>query len=171
MSPFWQKIMNLEELEQIIRILKQNDVTEFELENDGVHIRLARGQKLVSVQNGSHASVSHVEPAISGFTPPAPAPSASTAAAPSSGADPYEGMIKVESPIVGTFYRRPSPDAEPYATEGKNVKKGDTLCIIEAMKIMNEIEAPVSGKIVKVMLSDSQVVEFGEVLFIIDPRV
>lgn len=164
--------MNLEELEQIIRILKQNDVTEFELENDGVHIRLARGQKLVAVQNGTHSSVPYVEPAISGFSPPAPTQNASPSApASASGSDQFEGMVRVESPIVGTFYRRPSPDAEPYATEGKNVKKGDTLCIIEAMKIMNEIEAPVSGKVVKVFLSDSQVVEFGEVLFVIDPRV
>ena len=165
--------MNLEELEQIIRILKQNDVTEFELENDGVHIRLARGQKLVAVQGGAQTSANYVEPAISGI-PVAQQPSHTAAAhspAPSGGADPYEGMIKVESPIVGTFYRRPSPDAEAYASEGKMVKKGDTLCIIEAMKIMNEIEAPAAGKVVKVMLSDSQVVEFGEVLFIIDPRV
>jgi acetyl-CoA carboxylase biotin carboxyl carrier protein len=79
--------------------------------------------------------------------------------------------VKVESPIVGTFYRRPSPDAESFVKEGDIVSKGATLCIIEAMKLMNEIEAPTSGRVVKILGSDGQVVEFGEVLFLIDPSV
>ena len=79
--------------------------------------------------------------------------------------------VKVESPIVGSFYRKPSPDAEPFAKEGDVVRKGGTLCIIEAMKLMNEIESPTSGRIVKVLGVEGQVVEFGEVLFLIDPAV
>jgi acetyl-CoA carboxylase biotin carboxyl carrier protein len=79
--------------------------------------------------------------------------------------------VKVESPIVGTFYRKPSPDAEPFVKEGDSISKGSTLCIIEAMKLMNEIESPASGKIVKVFGTEGQVVEFGEVLFLIDPAV
>ncbi len=75
----------------------------------------------------------------------------------------------MESPLVGTFYRKPSPDASPFVSEGDVVKKGDTLCIVEAMKLMNEIEAPCSGKVTKVLPSDGAVVEFGEVLFLIDP--
>jgi acetyl-CoA carboxylase biotin carboxyl carrier protein len=80
-------------------------------------------------------------------------------------------FIKVESPIVGSFYRRPSPDAEPFVKEGDVISKGSTLCIIEAMKLMNEIESPASGKIVKILGTEGQVVEFGEVLFLIDPAV
>jgi acetyl-CoA carboxylase biotin carboxyl carrier protein len=79
--------------------------------------------------------------------------------------------VKVESPIVGSFYRKPSPDAEPFVKEGDVVSKGCTLCIIEAMKLMNEIESPTSGKVVKVLGAEGQVVEFGEVLFLIDPAV
>jgi acetyl-CoA carboxylase biotin carboxyl carrier protein len=79
--------------------------------------------------------------------------------------------VKVESPIVGSFYRRPSPDAEPFVKEGDVISKGSTLCIIEAMKLMNEIESPTSGKVVKIMGAEGQVVEFGEVLFLIDPAV
>ncbi len=147
--------MNINDLEQIIRILKQNEVTDFEIEHDGVHIKLSRGGSVVQTST----QISSVAPAIS--TPPAAIQSAPPVV--------DEKYTKVESPIVGTFYRKPSPDAEAYASEGQMVKKGDTLCIIEAMKIMNEIEAPVSGKIVKVLLTDGQVVEFGEVLFLIDP--
>jgi acetyl-CoA carboxylase biotin carboxyl carrier protein len=77
--------------------------------------------------------------------------------------------VKVESPIVGTFYRRASPDAELFVKEGDIVSKGDTLCIIEAMKLMNEIEATTSGRLVKILGTDGQVVEFGETLFLIDP--
>jgi acetyl-CoA carboxylase biotin carboxyl carrier protein len=80
-------------------------------------------------------------------------------------------FTKVESPIVGTFYRKPSPDAELFVKEGDTVSKGQTLCIIEAMKLMNEIESPSSGKIVKILGVEGKVVEFGEVLFLIDPSV
>ena len=78
-------------------------------------------------------------------------------------------MVKVESPIVGTFYRKSSPDADAFVSVGASVSKGDTLCIIEAMKLMNEIEAPCSGTVEKILASDSQVVEFGESLFFIRP--
>lgn len=149
--------MNINDLEQIIRILKQNEVTDFEIEHDGVHIKLSRGGSVVHA--AAPMQLAHVAPAIS--TPSAPAAQAAPVI--------DDSYTKVESPIVGTFYRKPSPDAEAYASEGQMVKKGDTLCIIEAMKIMNEIEAPVSGKVVKVLLTDGQVVEFGEVLFLIDP--
>lgn len=153
--------MKLDELEQILRILKQNDVADFELEANGVHLKLSRGVR--AVQSSAVVPLTHagIEPAIQ-LTQPV------TASAPKE--DHYAGMTKVESPIVGTFYRKSSPDAEPFVKEGSLVKKGDTLCIIEAMKIMNEIEAPQSGKIAKVLLDDGQVVEFGEVLFIIDPN-
>jgi acetyl-CoA carboxylase biotin carboxyl carrier protein len=92
----------------------------------------------------------------------------------SHGAAPQDDLgryVKVESPIVGTFYRKPSPDADMFVKEGDTVSKGDTLCIIEAMKLMNEIEAPTSGKIVKILGVEGQVIEFGEVLFLIDPAV
>ncbi|RMD85531.1 MAG: acetyl-CoA carboxylase biotin carboxyl carrier protein [Candidatus Dadabacteria bacterium] len=145
----------VEKLKAIIGILRESDITEFELIEDGTHIKLSRG-------------------ALEG----APLPiQPSQAAIPPDGNAKPEGeedevspnWIKVESPIVGTFYRKPSPDAEPFVNEGDIVKKGDTLCIVEAMKLMNEIEAPEGGRIEKILLADGQVVEYGEVLFYINP--
>lgn len=158
--------MDIKDIENIIKILKQNEVTEFELEQDGTKVKLAR-----TASGGYIASEGavNVVPAVSS--------SAAVAAAPvavSNGAGSEEDLgrySKVESPIVGTFYRRPSPDADQFVKEGDVVAKGDTLCIVEAMKLMNEIEAPTAGKVVKVLGADGQVVEFGEVLFLIDPSV
>lgn len=154
--------MDIKDIENIIKILKQNEVTEFELEQEGTRVKLSRttGGAFVA----SEARYEMV-PAVQVATP---VPASSNGIAPQ---EDLGRFVKVESPIVGTFYRRPSPEAEAFVKEGDTVKKGDTLCIVEAMKLMNEIEAPTSGKIVKVMGADGQVIEFGEVLFLIDPAI
>lgn len=154
--------MDIKDIEHIIRILKQNEVTEFELEQEGTRVKLAR-----TPAGGFAHSETRMEvvPAVQVAMP---------VVAQSNGAGAQEDLgrfVKVESPIVGSFYRRPSPDAEPFVKEGDVVSKGATLCIVEAMKLMNEIESPTSGKVVKVLGSEGQVVEFGEVLFLIDPSV
>ena len=155
--------MDIKDIENIIKILKQNEVTEFELEQEGTRVKLSRttGGTYVSSE-ARYEMVPAVQLAM---------PSAGAAAI---GIAPQEDLgryVKVESPIVGTFYRRPSPDAEAFVKEGDTVSKGDTICIVEAMKLMNEIEAPTSGKIVKIQGVEGQVIEFGEVLFLIDPSV
>lgn len=154
--------MDIKDIENIIKILKQNEVTEFELEQEGTRVKLAR----TPAGGFVHAEARmDVVPAVQVAVP---------VVASSGGVSIQEDLgryVKVESPIVGTFYRRPSPDAEAYVKEGDVVSKGSTLCIIEAMKLMNEIEAPTSGKIVKIFGAEGQVVEFGEVLFLIDPSV
>jgi len=158
--------MKIGELEQIIKILKQNDVTDFELEHDGTHIKLSRAALAAAggVQ-GVRVAVPDVQPAIVGaVNGKHPEPSVAVVAA-------ADNLTRVESPLVGTFYRKPSPDAQPFVSEGAAVKKGDTLCIVEAMKLMNEIEAPVSGRVEKVCAKDASVVEFGEILFLINPSV
>lgn len=154
--------MDIKDIENIIKILKQNEVTEFELEQEGTRVKLSRttGGAFVS----SEARYEMV-PAVQGSMA---APAASNGSAPQEDLGRY---VKVESPIVGTFYRKPSPDADLFVKEGDTVRKGDTLCIIEAMKLMNEIEAPTSGKVVKIFGVEGQVIEFGEVLFLIDPAV
>lgn len=157
--PCRQVIMDINDLEKIVKILKDNDVQEFELEQEGTHIRLSRsrtaGQEFAVV----HAPIHSVE---AGTT------SASSAeAVVSKGLS--QNFVAVESPIVGTFYQRPTPDAEPFVREGQVVKKGTKLCIIEAMKVMNEIESSCDGKIVRILPQDGQVVEYGEELFLIDP--
>lgn len=154
--------MDIKDIENIIKILKQNEVTEFELEQEGTRVKLAR------TPAGGYASVESridVVPAVQVAMPMATGPMPVAAA-------PQEDLgrfVKVESPIVGTFYRKPSPDAELFVKEGDVVSKGATLCIVEAMKLMNEIESPTSGKIVKILGAEGKVVEFGEVLFLIDP--
>ena len=154
--------MDIKDIEHIIKILKQNEVTDFELEQEGTRVKLSR------TAAGTYVSEARfdVVPAVQYAAP--------TAAAAPAGAPAHEDtgrFSKVESPIVGTFYRKPSPDAEVFVKEGDAVSKGQTLCIIEAMKLMNEIEAPISGKVVKVLGVEGKVVEFGEVLFLIDPSV
>lgn len=151
-----------DELEAIVKILKQNDVSEFELTNNGTHIKLSRAV----LQGG--AGRSPVQPVVPiTVAHHAEVLSAPVAAAPSS--EIPSNWVKVESPIVGTFYRKPGPDKDNFVSEGKTVKKGDTLCIIEAMKLMNEIEAPCAGKVEKILIQDATVVEYGEVLFFINP--
>ncbi len=149
-----------DELEAIVKILKLNDVTEFELTNNGTHIKLSRAV----LNPTSTRSVVHPVVPLSSATPlhEDSHPSAASNEIPSN-------WVKVESPIVGTFYKKPGPDKDAFVTEGKTVKKGDTLCIIEAMKLMNEIEAPCAGKVEKILVQDATVVEYGEVLFFINP--
>jgi acetyl-CoA carboxylase biotin carboxyl carrier protein len=152
--------MDIKDIENIIKILKQNEVTEFELTQEGTTIKLSRASIGAFAQVESRMEVI---PAVQMSMP--------VAAASSSGAvqEDLGRYVKVESPIVGTFYRKPSPDADVFVREGDSVSKGQRICIIEAMKLMNEIESPTSGKIVKILGIEGQVVEFGEVLFLIDP--
>lgn len=160
--------MEIKELEQIINILRQSDITEFELEKEGTHIRLSRSVRLVSSAAGAISrAAEEVQPAIIGIVDGGL--SASTASEALQAQQIPDKFVRVESPLVGTFYRKPSPDSETFVSEGGVVKKGDILCIVEAMKLMNEIEAPCGGKIHKILVNDGQVVEYGEVLFIIDP--
>ncbi|MFN4896690.1 MAG: acetyl-CoA carboxylase biotin carboxyl carrier protein [Pseudomonadota bacterium] len=155
--------MDIKDIEHIIKMLKQNEVTEFELEQEGTRVKLSR----TPAGGFLHAETRvDVVPAVQQMAVPV------VAASNGNGVQEDLGRyVKVESPIVGSFYRKPSPDAEPFVKEGDVVSKGSTLCIVEAMKLMNEIESPTSGKVVKVLGSEGQVVEFGEVLFLIDPAV
>jgi len=151
--------MDIKDIEQILKVLKQSDIVDFELEQGGTRIRLSRGAPVPTAVVGQ--SLSAIAVAAGGYSE-----STSLVAA----ADPDSSQVKLISPMVGTFYRKPSPDAEPFAREGDRVTKGQTLCIIEAMKLMNEIEAPISGVLSKILIGDGQVAEFGEVLMLITPE-
>ena len=158
-------IMDIKELEKIVKILKESGVTDFELTQDGTTIKLSRAQLVQAAPQVALAPAAVTSASAEVLPVAIPQPEAASA-----GGDEFAGLHKVESPIVGTFYRKPSPDADSFVQEGDTVKKGDTLCIVEAMKLMNEIEAPVSGKVVRVLPGDAQVVEFGELLVVIDPN-
>ena len=159
--------MNQKELKELIEFLIEKDVAEFELERGDVKVRIKRGVAI------SAAPVVIQAPVQTGPVPSAGSPTeASAASAPSSrpAAPTEEGLHIVKSPIVGTFYESPSPGSPPFVKSGDAVEAGQVLCIIEAMKLMNEIEADVSGEVVKRLVNNGQPVEYGQELFSIRPR-
>jgi len=162
--------MNQKEIKELIELLVEKDITEFELERGDVKVHVKRGSSAAPVLHV--APVAAVQPlAVAAPAPPAvtaaaPAPtSAPSAAAPAEEAASDADLFIVKSPIVGTFYEAPSPGTPPFVKVGDAVKEGQVLCIIEAMKLMNEIEAEVSGTIAKMFVSNGSPVEYGMSLF------
>lgn len=151
--------MDVEKLKAIVAALEGTEVTRFEYTNGDEHLSIRRGREAAAP-----AAVVHVPVAGAPATVPV-AEAASAAAAPAATAP---GVI-VTSPFVGTFYRSPAPEAPSFVELGQVVRKGQTLCIVEAMKLMNEIEAEVGGKIVEIFVENGEPVEFGEPLFRIEP--
>ena len=171
--------MNQKELKELIEFLIEKDISEFELERGDVKVRIKRGSEaaaappVVSVMPApmtapplAHAPAVH-ESVASAHTRPAASPS-SVSAAPAAAAE--EELHMVKSPIVGTFYESPAPGTPPFVKPGDQVQAGQILCIIEAMKLMNEIESDASGEVVKVMASNGQPVEYGQPLFALRAR-
>ena len=152
--------MELKDIKRIVELAKENDLTEFELAEEGFRISIKRrnGNEVVVTQ---HAPV-HVAHAAAPAVASAPA-----AAAP---AEKPSNLAEIKSPMVGTFYRSASPDAEPFAAVGKDVEPDTVVCIIEAMKVMNEIKAETKGVIRKICVENASSVEFGKPLFLVEPR-
>jgi acetyl-CoA carboxylase biotin carboxyl carrier protein len=156
--------MNQKELKELIDFLIEKDISEFELERGDVKVRIKRGFNAHSQAIPAVVSAPVVVPAPTPpAAPPAPAAAPAAAAAPAPAAE--EGLHIVKSPIVGTFYESPAPGAPPFAKPGDMVRAGQVLCIIEAMKLMYEIEADVSGQVVKMLVNNGQPVEYGQPLF------
>lgn len=155
------KQQDIEDLKQLIEFLKQYQVAEFDLDRGDLKIRLKFTDQHAAPPLGNLAQLIAAAPAAIA-SPAAPSPSAAPAAPP---AEPDAGLHLVKSPIVGTFYGSPSPGAPPFTSPGDRVEKGQVICIIEAMKLMNEIESDVSGEIVKCLVSNGQPIEFGQPLF------
>ncbi len=164
-------MIDLRYLKKVLEMLDESTVDSLELTSEkGVKIRvskspLTRGGAVLGAQMMSAPPMVHAAPApAAAAAPTAAAPAAEAPKAASS-------LLEVKSPMVGTFYSKPEPGANPYASVGTRVTKGQILCIIEAMKIMNEIECEVSGTVVEVTVQDSSAVEYGQVLFRVDPNV
>ena len=139
--------MNAKEIRALLELLREYGLTEIEVEREGERLRLRK------------------EPApASGVHPAAPPVAAGTAVR----AD-ASSLLTIEAPMVGTFYRSPAPDAQPFVREGDAVRKGQVVCIIEAMKLMNEIESQVAGRVTKVLVENAQPVEYGQPLFVLEP--
>jgi len=166
-------MIDLEFVESLIRALDQSSLDSLELERGGTRIRLSKSPPLHGAQETGSRSGSTV--AREGAAPPAPPPAppapASEAAPPGqeSQSKAPSGLIEITSPMVGTFYRSPSPDAAAYVDVGARVGRGSVLCIIEAMKLMNELESEVEGTIARILVENAQPVEYGQVLFLVDP--
>ena len=163
--------MNQKELKELIEFLIEKDIAEFELERGDVKMRLKRGtESSPAVAVGSTPFIA-VHPAPAAAMPIAQVPAPSSSAPPaSSKATPEsveEDLSIVRSPIVGTFYESPSPGSPPFVKAGDKVTVGQVLCIVEAMKLMNEIESDVAGEVVKKLVANGQPIEYGQELFAI----
>ena len=151
-------MIDLAFLEGLIKALDQSSLDSIEVERGGTRIRLSKTAGSFVVTGGTAAPVA----GMSGAAPAAAAAAPVAEAAPSN-------LIDVKSPMVGTFYRSAAPDAPSYVERGSRVKKGDTLCIIEAMKLMNELESEFDGTIAEICVDNAVPIEYGQVLFLIDP--
>ena len=149
-DPLRGEMVDTAELKEWMRLISESDFVEFEIEHEGFKLKLVKAEARSA--------------------PPAPPPVAAVPAevVPPSSA-PAEKLVDIHSPIVGTFYRSPSPDAPPFVDVGDRVKKGQVICIVEAMKLMNDIESEAAGEVVEILIANGQPVEYGEVLFRIRP--
>jgi acetyl-CoA carboxylase biotin carboxyl carrier protein len=156
--------MNLSYIKKIIKLVENSSIDELELEEEGTKIKVARNRNAgIVVQSASTVPLS------TPLTASAQIPHhGETAAPPAAGAAPEIKYHEVRSPIVGTFYRAPSPDAEPYVDMGQTVQVGTVMCIVEAMKLMNEIESDCNGTVVNVIAENGKPVEYNQVLFLIE---
>ena len=157
-------MMDFDEIKQILEMMREHDIAEFELERDNVKLRL---RKSAAGQWTSAPAPAHPQYAMPSAT--AAHPPAAVQVEPVLGADETLDLAVVKSPIVGTFYRAPEPGAKPFAEVGDTVRRGQVLCVIEAMKLMNEINADCDGEIMKCYVENGQPVQYGERLFAIKP--
>src|SRR4030043_2178470 len=142
--------MEIEDLKELIDLLRETDITELQLEKDGTKVRIKR-ERMLSPMEIQLQRFSSLQEKVTPET-----------------AEEETRLITITSPIVGTFYRAPSPEAAPFVEIGSRVKKGQVLCIVEAMKLMNEIESEIDGTIIKALVENGQPVEYGEPLFLIE---
>ena len=148
--------MDLRKLKKLIDLVQESGIAELEI---------TEGEEKVKIVKGGVVTVAAAQPVAVGATPAAAA--AAPSAAPPTEPEPGQEGHVVKAPMVGTFYRSPSPDAKPFVEVGQAVKEGDTICIIEAMKLMNEIEADASGVVKAILVENGQPVEYGQPLFIL----
>lgn len=166
--------MTINEIQDLIKFIAKAGVTEVEIEKKDFKITIK--SEMPKKKGGALSEATIQVPMPVAAVPAAPVVAAAPATAPQPTADPApkaeensDNYITVKSPMIGTFYRRSSPDKDPFVEVGNSIKVGDTLCVIEAMKLFNEIESELSGKIVKILVDDNSPVEYDQPLFLVDP--
>ena len=153
--------MNVKEIKELINLMNENGLLELEIEKDGMRIRLKKTSSGIESMSAPiiverHSSIE--------------AAAAQQAAASTTAAEKAQAKtVEIRAPMVGTFYRSPSPEAPPYAEIGQTIEVGQVICIIEAMKLMNEIKSEIKGKILEILVDNAEPVEFGQPLFLIEP--
>ena len=158
--------MNMKEIKEMLQLMADHNLTELEIDKDGLKVKFKKGNSpgQMVLESGTAAPQVYIQPASANREAGSanfPAPTASPGATEALPAD----VLLVKSPMVGTFYAAPAPDQPPYASPGSKVKEGDVLCIVEAMKLMNEIKSEVSGEILEVLAKNGQPIEFDQPLF------
>ncbi len=160
--------MNESYIKKLIRLVEDSEIESLEISSWGRKIKIT--QKMAAGSNG------HSPQTVALAAPPPPAPAA-PAAAPQTTVEPTAetadnigNLVEIKSPMVGTFYAAPAPDADPYVSINEKITTGQVVCIVEAMKLMNEIESEVSGRVVKILAENAKPVEFGQALYLIDPN-
>ena len=147
--------MYIKEIKDMINLMNENNLTELEIEKEGVRIRLKKGLgniyekavEFIPSQVPAHEAPGKVERGVE-----------------------KKNVVEIKAPMVGTFYRAPSPEAPPYVNIGDDIETGQVICIVEAMKLMNEIKSELAGRIVDIQVENAEPVEFGQVLFIVEPK-
>jgi acetyl-CoA carboxylase biotin carboxyl carrier protein len=158
--------LDLKQIKQIIDLMKRSELTEFAVEEEGFKLKIRRGSNGLPVVSRGGGSNSPFVPADSGSTPPMPVPASIQSTLPGAPVVTEEpGIVYVKSPMVGTFYRSPSPESKPFVDVGSKIEDNSLVCIIEAMKIMNEIQAEIKGTVVEILAENGQPVEYGQRLF------
>lgn len=160
--------MDIKEIQSLIKFVAKSGATEVKLETDEIKITIRTGALGSTPETTTYVQQIPVS-AAPVAPPPAAAPETTDSGSEATDAAEDNKYITIKSPIIGTFYRKPSPDKPPFVEVGDNIAQGDVLCVIEAMKLFNDIESEVSGKIVKVLIEDSSPVEFDQPLFLVDP--
>lgn len=171
--------MKLTEIQDLIKFVARAGVTEVEIEQKDFKITIksempkGKGKGADPVVQTIQVPAAIPQPVVAAApvaapTPAAPAPAPAPAAAPAAD-EQSSNLVEIKSPMIGTFYRRPSPDKDVFVEVGDQIKAGDTVCVIEAMKLFNEIESEVQGKIVKVLVDDNSPIEYDQPLFLVDP--
>lgn len=161
--------MDLKEIRQLLKMVEGSDIHEIEIEEDGNKLRIT---KAGPSHNGDvhviQAAPPMAAPVAQQMAPALPSEPAPVTEVPAAEPAKSDNIAEIRSPMVGTFYRAPSPDADPYVEVGQSVAVGQTMCIVEAMKLMNEIESEVSGKVVEILVENAQPVEYNQVLFLVE---
>ncbi|MBL7156837.1 MAG: acetyl-CoA carboxylase biotin carboxyl carrier protein [Candidatus Omnitrophica bacterium] len=147
--------MNIKKIEEVIRLMEKHDLTEISIEEEGAKLHLCKG------------AAGHIEKTIQMPSPVATPREGRVPSAPTK--EETGNVVEIKAPMVGTFYRSPAPDAKPFVDIGLKINKGEVVCIIEAMKLMNEIKSEVKGKIVDILVENGDPIEFGQVLFLVEP--